>query len=136
MNLTDVDRVHAGRREWYRCMVCTNTALCPQLYDSVWALAWERAAARVRQPVCTGEGLCGLDGLESHDRWCELAPARRWATHQLLCLPCTETALGRELTLDDLEACGGNLAHVIMQTRAVAAALAKAPSDLPAQGES
>lgn len=30
---------------------------------------------------------------------------------------CAERALGRQLTLDDLEACGGNYAHYVMQTR-------------------
>lgn len=121
MNLDDVAEIHAGRRGWFRCMVCTNTASCPQLRDDVWAQAWRQASTQTRQPVCTDDGLCMFFD-DQHDRWCELSPQRRWATHQLLCLPCAEAALGRELTLDDLEVCGGNVAHVIMQTRAAAAA--------------
>lgn len=125
MNLDDVAKIHAGRRGWFRCMVCTNTASCPQLQDDVWAQAWRQASTRIRQPVCTDDGLCMFFD-DQHDRWCELSPRRAWRTHQLLCLPCAEAALGRELTLDDLEICGGNVAHVIMQTRAVAAAVGSA----------
>lgn len=130
MNLDDVDKIHAGRRGWFRCMVCTNTASCPQLRDEVWAQAWQQASARIRQPVCTDDGLCMFFD-DQHDRWCELSPHRAWHTHQRLCLPCAEVALGRELTLDDLEVCGGNVAHVIMQTRAVAAARTPAAKRAP-----
>lgn len=102
MNLDDVAKIHAGRRGWFRCMVCTNTASCPQLQADVWAQAWRQASTRIRQPVCTDDGLCMFFD-DQHDRWCELSPRRAWRTHQLLCLPCAEAALGRELTLDDLE---------------------------------
>jgi len=117
MNLDDVAKIHAAYR-WFRCMTCIHSASCPQLRDEVWIQAWAVAAGRLRQPVCTRAHGCGE---ATHGARCELS---QWGRRQLLCLPCAEAALGRELTLDDLEICGGNVAHVIMQTRAVAAARA------------
>lgn len=119
MNLADVDKIHAGYRQ-YRCMRCDNSASCPQLHDAVWVQAWAGVAGQLRQPACTRAVGCG-GGF--HGLRCEL---HQWGRRQLLCLPCAEVALGRELTLDDLEICGGNVAHVIMQTRAVAAATGSA----------
>ena len=120
MNLDDVDKVHAAYRS-FRCMRCDNSASCPPLRDAVWIQAWAVAAGQLRQPACTRARTRAGD---THDARCEL---RQWGRRQLLCLPCTEAALGRELTLDDLEVCGGNAAHVIMQTRAVQAARAAVP---------
>lgn len=119
MNFDDVAKIHVGYRQ-YRCMRCDNSASCPPLRDAVWIQAWAVAAGQLRQPACTRAVGCG-GGF--HGLRCEL---HQWGRRQLLCLPCAEAALGRELTLDDLEICGGNVAHVIMQTRAVAAAVGSA----------
>lgn len=73
-------------------------ATCPQLHDDLWADAWRRFG------LMAAEGHMQQEGFD--DR------------RQLLCLECAERALGRRLTLEDLETCGGNYAHFVMQERA------------------
>lgn len=66
---------------------------CPMLCDDVWYVVWGRARA-----AGAPEGRVKL----------HRGPAQR--ERQLLCMECAERMLGREMILDDLEDCIGNLA--------------------------
>jgi len=119
-------KTHPSWKPDFKCACCGATPWCPQLRDEVWAQAWGAFAAGVddgqtghREPVCSTPLQCSqLDQSLPNDQMRHVARCEinRGLRH-LLCLECAERALGRQLTLDDLEACGGNYAHYVMQTR-------------------
>lgn len=128
MNDADAERVRTYiGRTWkpdMRCASCAGSPTCPMLRDLVWTVAWnafcesEPHLMPSRQLTCSRPLLCAQLVDSRHAAQCEMTTGR---LRQLLCLECAERALGRQLTLDDLEPCVGNYAHYVMQGRATAA---------------
>lgn len=133
MNDADADRVRTKlNSKWapnLRCACCGLPPTCPQLRDEVWSVAWHAARLLPARPlVCSTPVRCRITA-PNHRFECELT---RMKLRELLCLECTEKALRRPLTLDDLEACVGNYPHFVMQRRALALPLCVAgPSPIP-----